>query len=257
MTKLREMNQLRLLSLFVILSTITACKDKKQAAPLSIRINYTAGGQPLNYDQVYSYNGMSLKFIQFRFYAGQFSITGSDSKLTTFSDRYVITDPDNPEFVVGNLAPGDYIAIGMGLGVDSSRNTIKGSKAIPAADYPLDNALNVSNNMYWGWNPGYIFMKLEGRFDVNNNGTFGDSVDVNFSYHPGVGDLYRTINRNFSFSMNGEPKTIRIEYDLFRLMNGVDFINYPFAHPSTNMGTEYKQASDLVDNQNSAFGEFQ
>jgi hypothetical protein len=251
------MNHLRVISFILFLTAAFACKEKKQPAPLSIRINYTAGGQPMNYNQVYTYNGMSLKFIQFRFYACQFGIKGKDGTLTTFSDRYVLTDPDNPEFVIGNLAPGDYTSVSIGLGVDSSRNTISGSKAIPAADYPLDHALNVSNNMYWGWNPGYIFMKLEGRFDVNNNGVFGDTGDINFSYHPGVADLYRTINRNFSFSMNGEAKTLTIEYDLFRLMNGVDFINYPFAHPSSNTGTEYKQASDLINNQNNAFGEFQ
>ena len=61
-------------------------------------------------------------------------------------------------FTINNLPKGTYTKIEFLIGVDSLRN-ISGTQT---------GALDVGNDMYWDWNTGYIFFKLEGMYTSNN-----------------------------------------------------------------------------------------
>jgi hypothetical protein len=65
---------------------------------------------------------------------------------------------------LSNLPEGDFIGIEFLLGVDSLRN-VSGSQT---------GDLDPSKNMFWDWNTGYIFYKLEGRFNTLTNTVKGD-----------------------------------------------------------------------------------
>jgi hypothetical protein len=55
----------------------------------------------------------------------------------------------------------------------------------------LDDPLLITNtsDMHWGWNPGYIFLMIEGRADTTAAQT-GD-LDMTFLYHVGLDALLR------------------------------------------------------------------
>ena len=59
---------------------------------------------------------------------------------------------------------------------------------------PNESPLNISNagTMHWGWNPGYIFINVEGKVDTiaNSSSTF----DKNFSFHIGTDSYLGTKN---------------------------------------------------------------
>lgn len=76
------------------------------------------------------------------------------------------------------------------IGVDTSLNHDDPST------FSNDSPLNISNagTMHWGWNPGYIFISIEGKADTLINGI--DNLDLSFSYHIGT-DSYLNA---FSFS---------------------------------------------------------
>lgn len=69
------------------------------------------------------------------------------------------------------------------IGVDSSLNHLD-----PSA-FPNESPLNISNAgpMHWGWNPGYIFVNLEGKVDTIVDGV--NNLDLSFSFHIGT-DTY-------------------------------------------------------------------
>lgn len=69
------------------------------------------------------------------------------------------------------------------IGVDTSLNHLD-----PSA-FPNESPLNISNagTMHWGWNPGYIFVNLEGKVDTIVDGT--NNLDLSFSFHIGT-DAY-------------------------------------------------------------------
>ncbi len=56
------------------------------------------------------------------------------------------------------------------------------------------SALNIANagDMHWGWNPGYIFAKLEGKVDTTNNGVA--DFNHNFVFHLGTDEIFRSLN---------------------------------------------------------------
>ncbi len=64
------------------------------------------------------------------------------------------SDRNSQFFTIRNVPAGDYVEATFTVGVDSLRNTMDVSMRT--------GALDVAHGMYWSWNSGYIFVKLEG-----------------------------------------------------------------------------------------------
>jgi hypothetical protein len=76
------------------------------------------------------------------------------------------------------------------IGVDSSLNHLD-----PSA-FPNESPLNISNAgpMHWGWNPGYIFLNIEGKVDTIVDGV--NNLDLSFSFHIGTDPYLQSIDFN-------------------------------------------------------------
>lgn len=61
-------------------------------------------------------------------------------------------------FTITNIPQGEYNYVEFMIGVDSLRN-VSGAQT---------GALDPANNMFWDWNTGYIFYKLEGFYRTAN-----------------------------------------------------------------------------------------
>lgn len=241
---------------FILAVMLVSCQPDVKDNTLSIKFNINAGTNPLAYNTTYSVSGYNVQYTLFKFYISQPTFS-SGPDMIYFNDAYFLGDASvaNNTFVVGDLGKRTIDGVAFGYGVDSSRNSQNGSLAIPAYAYPTDHPLSASNNMYWAWNPGYIWMKLEGRMDANVDGDFED-VNEQFSYHTGIDYAYKIISRNFIFSMNDAPKTIQIDMDVNQFLENHDFISYPFAHPSDTTSSDYKTMQTIEDNSNLVFGNF-
>lgn len=227
--------------------TFSSCKkDSSNGSEVSLKINIKFGSQPVVYNQAYDYQGMKLKFETLRFYICDFKFYTKDN-MYGYPDSYFIFDVETLSNMITKLPVDNFTKVSFGMGVDAVRNTQSGSKAIPAVDYPMDHALNAVYDMYWGWNPGYIFAKYDGRVDVNSNGIYGEPEDVNFSFHPGVDGLFRTIERNIDLKSDGTAKTLEIDFDVSKILQTIDIVTENFAHPGTENSPEFKLAKNLVD----------
>lgn len=257
-----EYNSLRMkkYSLILLLTTLAlaSCENNNQQKDntLSIKFNINAGSVPLQYDTNYNIDTLTIQYTQVRFYISQPEFT-SGSEVISFHDSYFLGDAEstNNTFVVGDIGKRTIDGVAFGFGVDSSRNTITGSKAIQAFSYPTGHPLSAANNMYWSWNPGYIWMKLEGRMDSNEDGDFGDPNEI-FSIHTGVNAAYVFVNRTFIFTMNDEPKTIQIDMDILKFFDNFDLVSNPFAHPSDTTSSDYHNMKFVQDNVGLVFGNF-
>jgi hypothetical protein len=69
------------------------------------------------------------------------------------------SDPASRRLVLNNIPAGTYDHIRFVVGVDSLRNTMDISRRTGVLD-PANNT--GENSMYWSWNSGYIFFKMEG-----------------------------------------------------------------------------------------------
>ncbi len=83
---------------------------------------------------------------------------------------------------LNNIPAGVYKGIEFTIGVDSVRNTMDASKRTGSLDVG-----GSARGMYWVWNSGYIFFKLEGK-TINEV----DSLNKQFRYHIGGYGGYET-----------------------------------------------------------------
>jgi hypothetical protein len=87
-------------------------------------------------------------------------------------------DPASHHILLENLPEGNYREISFVIGVDSLRNTMDISKRIGNLDIA-----NAAKDMYWSWNSGYIFLKMEGNAPAAKSER---NQDGRFMYHIGL-----------------------------------------------------------------------
>jgi len=108
------------------------------------------------------------------------------------------------------IPAGEYRGLRFRIGVDEATN-----KSDPHR-YAPDHALNPQvNGLHWGWQGGYIFMALEGRFPQGGK-------EDGFSYHIANAPQLMTVELAVDFH-GGKPLTLALEFDVQRVLECVGF----------------------------------
>ena len=108
-----------------------------------------------------------------KYYISNVKFKKTDGTWWSESESYHLVDASSaaiPEFKISNVPIGDYTDVCYTIGVDSTRN-VSGAQT---------GALSTTNNMFWSWNTGYIFWKVEGT-----SPSVPDSLSNHFMYHLG------------------------------------------------------------------------
>lgn len=116
---------------------------------------------------------------------------GSSFTVPQDSSYFLIRESNaaSQEVTLNNVPAGEYTGVQFVIGVDSVRSVSDVSKRKGILD-ELSGPTN-TEAMYWDWNPGYIFLKLEGTSPVTTN-----SPNGKFYYHIGGfgGRTEKTLN---------------------------------------------------------------
>ena len=234
---------------------VTSCKKSDVSsfnaavkAPLSIEFDNIAGSADLqlNTGTYTNASGENLKITKFKYYVSNFVLTNTDGTIYTVpqDSSYFLID----ESVSASREPllqvpeGEYKTLRFTVGVDSLRNTMDVSKRTGVLD-----PTGAAADMYWGWNSGYIFLKLEG-----NSGT------TNFMYHVGgfggynaaTANNLRTITLDLSARGNakvkaGKSTNVHLFADALKVISGttnVSIAGLPAIHsiaPGTPLANNY------------------
>ena len=115
-------------------------------------------GQPLQLQHPYVIDGDTIRITQFRMLVGHIKLWAQPSNLTQaptrFDSTYHLIDAEDPSSLlikITGLAPNLY-DLGFCIGVDSTLSK-QGVQS---------GALGPTKGMFWAWNTGYIFVKVEG-----------------------------------------------------------------------------------------------
>jgi hypothetical protein len=188
---IRLLNRLSVVLIFAFLWS--SCHEDPINWQLEPRFEWE--GQSLSLEQDYSWQGKNIRFTNIQMYLSGLSVLGSDDLMHLFPQSEYLIDP-NSEPLPFSLADGVTPQIWYGnVGVDPLLNDSTGDLAIPAWEYPNNHPLSATQGMYWSWKPGYIFMKLEGRIDLDNDGQYLSAGET-FSLHPGLSPLYTPLTIN-------------------------------------------------------------
>lgn len=231
------------LLLGLLLVACVAC-DKKEDAPTPINPN-EKGTMRFEFDNVVGEENLQLGTTRYQNAHGEdFTVTLLNYYLSNFvlidenGKEYVVPQEEsyflvkesdkNSQFIsIPNVPAGNYKSVRFMIGVDSLRNTMDLSRRTGVLD-PANNT--GENKMYWSWNSGYIFFKMEG---LSSKAAPDPNGENKFRYHIGGFGGYEspTINNIKTVTLNlgtkvaqvrqNQTPLLHITVDLLKVFEGV------------------------------------
>lgn len=145
---------------------IASCdEDDKPAGKGSLVIEFDSrvGDDDLVLDTEYANaSGENFTLTKFNYYISNIRLTrtnGSEYVVPQDQSYFLIIEDDDEshEIELSGIPAGDYNKVTFTIGVDSLRSTMDVSKRTGVLDPAQGH-----DGMYWVWNSGYIFFKMEG-----------------------------------------------------------------------------------------------
>lgn len=220
-----------------------------QTGSLRLLFDNVAGSQDLKLGTATYQNaaGESLVVTRFNYFISNIRLRRADGGeyVVPQDNSYFLVEEERPAsqtISLANIPAGDYTGLSFLIGVDSLRSLSDISKRTGV----LDPGLTDHDPMYWEWNSGYVFMKLEGTSPA------APAAQNNLIYYHigGFGGGYngkKTINnlRTVSLSFGGSTArvqtggtpTVRLKTDVLKVFNGPTTLS--IARHSTVMFEDY------------------
>lgn len=215
------------------------CCNYTEVFDLGIDFDFRVSIDPFLYNTPFTdQTGRKFDYSFVRMYLSNFRLVNASGE-THVNDTFLLIDPTITKYNIGKVAVGDYSKIRFDIGIDSITNSTK-QPADFAQDHPLGPQ---SPSMYWAWNTGYIFLKLEGSVDTNliPDGT----IDWPYVFHLGTNQLLRSVELNYPVSGDdGQKLVLDIGVDLARFFDFVDLRTENSSHTLNNLFL----AKKVVDN---------
>lgn len=199
-----------LLSLIALNVLLTACDPLTPQPPtpvadkgeLNIEWKHYVGNEALvlHTGQYLTAGDEAFSVDMFKYYISNIRLKKTDGSYFTYpkDDSYFLINAEEANSQITNLKNipvGEYTDIEFTIGVDSAKNYSPVTEHI--------GALDAGNGMFWTWNTGYIFWKLEGLY------TFNGVSNNQFTYHiAGAGFNSPNNTRTRSIAFNGDKLSI-------------------------------------------------
>jgi hypothetical protein len=215
-----ESQKMKKIIAFISVVLLLGCKKENSSEtgllPLKVSFNLYAFGAPIDTTIQYTnISGEKYKISTLKFYASIFEAENSSTlSKTSETESYHLVDLTNPasqQFTI-KLKTGVYDRLNFIVGVDSIRN-VSGAQT---------GALDPVNGMFWTWNTGYIFAKLEGKSPAST------APFQMFTYHIGGFKTGENAIRKISLPALieiGKTNEIIINADIERWFDGVNTIS--------------------------------
>ncbi len=192
-------------SLFLCLSGFT----RQRAHQVTIRFDHYVGQAPLQLSDTAYHNSFGEPFTveQFKYYVSGIVLIAKDGAVQAVDAGPFLIDQADPASRLLPLSTSlsSLQSIRFIIGVDSITNT----GGVKTGD--LDPMLG----MFWTWNTGYIYTRLEGQSDSAHAPAHRYTWDIG-GYKPGI-NAARTV----VMPLNGIKENLVIKVDLLRLFDGV------------------------------------
>lgn len=155
---------------------------------LVIQFENYVGNDVLKLDSAVYKNelGQAYTISKLKYYISNIHLKNRNGKDYISPDYFLVNEDEkkSKQLLLSSFPVGEYVSISFMLGVDSLHNC-SGAQS---------GALDPVNGMFWAWNTGYVFLKLEG------NSAFSKSTGNIFEYHIGGYQSPHNCIRNINLS---------------------------------------------------------
>ncbi len=179
--------------------------------------------------------GQSYIITKFKYYIGNISFISKNGINTISKDYFLINEEDSQSKILNfnNIPAGSYTGIQFTLGVDSIDNC-SGAQS---------GALDPANGMFWAWNTGYIFLKLEGKSP--HSSSTGNMLEYHIGGYKSPYNCIRQIRLNFNLQSDfKEDKEIHLKVDIAEILKNKQVIDFS----KISSVTDFHNATLIADN---------
>lgn len=217
---------------------------KPEKGQLKIHFKHVVENELLKLDSAYYKNelGQGFTISKFKYYIGQIRLKNAKGKDYVSKDYFLINEDEelSKQITLTNIPNGNYTSISFILGVDSMHNC-SGAQS---------GALDPLNAMFWAWNTGYIFLKLEG------NSPASKSPGGMFEYHIGGYKQPSNCIRKIELDLTKNLITINSKISFLELKTDAgELLKTPTSIDFTNLSsvTDSKNAELIANNYKDMF----
>ncbi len=220
-------------SIIILLLLIFTLDASAQQFNLTFR-HYAGDSELSKQTTYYNFYNQPFSVSKFKYYISNISLTSSDGKPCFFESSYLIdNDDDESQRIILPVGKDhNFSSVEFIIGVDSLHNC-SGIQS---------GALDPLNGMFWSWNTGYIFLKLEG---ISALSTLPKNM---IEYHIGGYAYPNAAIRKIKIALN-KTKSAVLKVDVNKLLSAVNKIDFRLI-PSI---TGKENATMMADNFSSMF----
>ena len=201
----------KLFALILISITYISCGDddpdtsQNGEGGVEMALKVTYDGQPLVLSEDYVYpDGKAMYFTRFSFYMSELTLRTNETTASSDVVNYLRLGvahttaagaAEGLKFNLNGVKSADYVNLSFGIGVPALENNME------PADFLSSNDLSLGE--HWpDWN-SYIFCKVEGRIDFDNDGI----PESDFALHLGADEAFVDIEIDRDFTVTDDTKT--------------------------------------------------
>jgi len=208
----------KILGFFLTCSTLLSCKPEQPDTPdpetlLEAKFQLVYNGAYVDLDQrLYTPEGYPFQLKELKVLLTQIK---NGNKTLLDASKMDLSLNGNTLFS-GKGMPSEFLQLTGAIGVVEPWNNADPISFASTSPLYLTNI----NDMHWGWNPGYIFYKIEGVYSANPD---AENLTEIFTYHIGLND-YREL---FSFENITWTKIADFHYQMTVFLHLDDFLDGP------------------------------
>ncbi|PIY12941.1 MAG: hypothetical protein COZ18_00925 [Flexibacter sp. CG_4_10_14_3_um_filter_32_15] len=241
-------SKIAFLAFFIAFSTaLSSCKKDSETEPeidpnkkgmLEIKFDNIVGQDDFTLGKDYqNAAGETFKVDLLQYYISNIilkSENGSEYIVPQEESYFLIKEHDenSRNIQIPNVPEGNYNELIFTIGVDSLRNTMPPAQRTGVLDVGVEGA---GKEMYWSWNSGYIFFKMEGTStaieptDTNPNGKFRYHIGGFGGYDTPMFNNIRTISislgRDAAKTREEAMPSVHIVVDILKVLEGTTQIS--------------------------------
>jgi hypothetical protein len=225
---------------FCLITCLISCKEDAPVVPDTtqpenkLNIQFKFGSQTLSQGANYqTADGRKISFSIINFYLSNISLK-ADTGYVHLNDLFLLCNANRSTYELTDLPIQNYSSIRFSIGVDSVIN------AGDPTDYKSTDPLGLQSDipMHWGWNTGYVFALLEGKYDETPDNT--GIPTGNWAYHIGLNQLFMQ-----DIEIPLSDSKIEIVFDAAGIFNNVDVLTEIETMSTTNFPLASKISENL------------
>ena len=197
-------------ALFVIVCTLTiSFTTKKDPSTFDLKIKFVHSDLVLDKGSYANTFAQSFSISKLQYYISNLQLLGDSTEYLNRNGYYLI-DASNDStctIILKNVPEKKYNSLLFIIGIDSLKSTEESVQ---------EGSLDPMNGMFWTWNTGYIFFKLEGKFS-----------NKDLTYH--IGGYKKPANciRRVKLDILSQSKEIIIQVEARKFLQDIDLSKLP------------------------------